>query len=133
MRIEEIQNRIDETEYWDEKILDLKISYFGDEIEVIIDDENENTCWKILFLSCFKVSYETDANWRRIENVKEMIKPQLGYYGQDISVSESEESNFYKVSMDLSIMEMSIECKDILVDKIFKKDLNLFWKSNEFN
>lgn len=111
------------------EILDFKSLYFGDEIEIIIDND-DNTCWKIVFLSCFKVSYETDANWRKMPKVKEMKEPQLGYYGQNITVIESEESDFYKVDMDLSIMTSRIECKNILVEKIYKESLNLFWKNN---
>ena len=123
----ELQEMIDKTDYWDAKILDMKASYFGDVIEIYIDDDEE-TCWKVSFLSCYKVSYETDANWRTIMHVKDMKKPQLGYYGQDISVSRSEIENFYTVKLDLSIMEMQIECRDIQVDKIAKKDISLFWK-----
>lgn len=62
--------KIDETDYWDEKILDIKGLYFLDEIALIIDDEHKDTCWKITFLSCYKVSYTTDADWRKIKNVK---------------------------------------------------------------
>ena len=121
----ELQEMIDKTDYWDVEILDMKASYFV--IEIYIDDDEE-TCWKVSFLSCYKVSYETDANWRTIMHVKDMKKPQLGYYGQDISVSRSEIENFYTVKLDLSIMEMQIECRDIQVDKIAKKDISLFWK-----
>lgn len=131
MNIEEMQKRIDETEYWDEKILDIKNLYFGDEIELIIDDDkNGDTCWKIVFLSCYRVSYTTDADWRKIKVVSKMKNSQLGYYGQDISVCESEKANFYKVDLDLSIMEMHIECKDILVEAISKRKLELFWNYN---
>lgn len=125
----EVQKVIDETDYWDMKILDLKVTYFGDEVEIIIDND-ERTCWKIYFSSCYKVSYETDANRRKIRKVKDMKKPQLGYYGQDISVCESKNDDFYKVDLDLSIMEMHIECKDIFVEKISKKNLELFWIHN---
>ncbi len=38
MNIEKIQKKIDETDYWDEKILDIKGLYFLDEITLIIDD-----------------------------------------------------------------------------------------------
>lgn len=125
----EVQKVIDETDYWDMEILDLKVSYFGDEVEIIIDND-ERTCCKIYFSACYKVSYETDANRRKIRKVKDMKKPQLGYYGQDISVCESKNDDFYKVDLDLSIMEMHIECKDIFVEKISKKNLELFWIHN---
>lgn len=130
MDIEKLQKKINRTEYWDEKILDIKSIYFGDEVELIIDDENKDTCWKIIFSSCYRVSYITDANWRKIKNVKDMRNSQLGYYGQDISVCESEKPDFYKVKLDLSIMEMCIECKEILVEKVLKENLKLFWSQN---
>lgn len=123
----EIQKMIDETDYWDMEILDLNISYFGDEVELIVDNDAE-TCWKIIFFSCNRVSYETDANRRKISKVKVMKKTQLGYYGQDITVYENE--GFYKVDLDLSIMEMCIECKEVLVEKTSKKNLELFWTHN---
>ena len=125
----EMQKLIDETDYWDVEILDLKASYFGDEIEMIIDNDDE-TCWKICFSSCYKVLYETDANKRKIIKVRDMKKSQLGYFGQDISVFKSENANFYKVDLDLSILEMHIECKDIFIKKISKKNLELFWFYN---
>lgn len=125
----EIQKLIDGTDYWDAEILDLKASYFGDEVEMLIDNDEE-TCWKICFSSCYKVLYETDANRRNITKVRDMRKSQLGYFGQDISAFESENANFYKVDLDLSIMEMHIECKDIFVEKISKSNLELFWTRN---
>ena len=120
-----IHKMIDETDYWDVEILDLRMLYFGDEVEMIIDNDEE-TCWKICFLSCYKVLYETDANRRKITNVKDMKRPQLGYFGQNISVNQSEIDGFYMVKLDLSIMEMQIQCKDIKIDK---KNLLLFWES----
>lgn len=118
---------IDKTDYWDAEILDMKASYFGDVVEIYIDNDEE-TCWKVSFLSCYKVLYETDANRRKIINVKDMKKPQLGYFAQDISVSRSKIENFYIVKLDLSIMEMQIECRDIQIGKIAKKDILVFWK-----
>ena len=123
----ELQKMIDKTDYWDAEILDMKASYFGDVVEIYIDNDEE-TCWKVSFLSCYKVLYETDANRRKIINAKDMKKPQLGYFAQDISVSRSKIENFYIVKLDLSIMEMQIECRDIQIGKIAKKDILVFWK-----
>lgn len=36
----EIQKLIDGTDYWDAEILDLKASYFGDEVEMHIECKN---------------------------------------------------------------------------------------------
>ncbi|MDO4157403.1 MAG: hypothetical protein Q4D37_11625, partial [Oscillospiraceae bacterium] len=110
------------------RILDVKASYFGDEVEILIENEEE-TYWKISFLSCYKVSYRTDVDKRKIRNVKNMRKSQLGYYGQDITVYKSDKTN-YKVDLDLSIMEMQIECQDILIEQIARKHLELFWDNN---
>ena len=127
MKLNEIQKQIDKTEYWDMEILDMKISYFGDEIEILIDDEGED-CWKIVFLSCYKVYYEAVADIRDNDGrIKFLKRPQLGFYGQDISVSQSDTKDLYKITMDLSIMDMVVECKDVEVSRISKSDLKLFW------
>ena len=47
-----IQKKIEETDYWDCEIFDLKISYFGDEIELIFYNDEESS-WKISFLSFY--------------------------------------------------------------------------------
>ena len=128
--INSLQNMIDKTDYWDMRILDIKAHYFGDEIEILIENDEE-TCWKISFLSCKNVVYNTDSGKRKINNVKNMKKSQLGYYGQDITVSDSSFDDFYKINLDFSIMEMEIECRNIIVEQISLNDLNLFWSTNE--
>ena len=128
MKLQEIQNQIDKTEYWDMEILDFKISYFGDEVEMLIDDEGEY-CWKIIFLSCYKVYYEAIQDLRdSVDRIKFLKGPQLGYYGQDISVTKSNIEGLYKITMDLSIMDMIVECKDVEVSRVLRSDLDLFWE-----
>lgn len=129
--VETLQAKIDQTEYWDLKILDLNVNYFGDEVNIFVYNDAD-TCWKISFLSCFRVTYETDAAWRSITNVRDMRKPQLGYYGQDITLSESKDfEGFYDVSIDLAIMTANIICKDVNVEKVSNSTLNIFWWEDE--
>lgn len=128
MDIKLLQNEIDNTDYWDMSILDIQSRYFGDEVYIFIEN-NEKTCWKISFISCYKVSYETDANWRTIDNVKEMRGGQLGYEGQDISLKKYEENeNFVECSLDLSIMQMNIVCKNIIVEELNMEENLFFWQ-----
>ena len=109
-------------------MLDFKINYFGDETILYIYN-GEDSSWEITFSSCLKVNYQTDANIRDINLVKTMKRPQLGYYGQDISLSKDEKNDgFIEVSMDLSIMLVKIVCKNITVGKVENNLLNYFWK-----
>lgn len=126
-KIEILQAKIDQTEYWDLEILDFNINFFGDEVNIFVYNDAD-TSWKISFLSCFKVTYDTDATWRSITKVQEMKKPQLGYFGQDITLSENKEyEGFYDVSIDLSIMTAKIICKDVNVELVSNNTLNIFW------
>lgn len=127
MNVQEIQTQINITDYCDVNILDFQISFFGDEAGLYIYGD-ERTFWKIQFTGCFKVTYETDANHRKITSVKTMKKPQLGYYGQNIIVSESEIQGFYKVVIDLSIMNAEIICKNISVKKLNNSSMHFFWE-----
>lgn len=126
-KIDSLQEKIDKTEYWDVEILDFRINFFGDEVNMWIYNDAD-TSWRISFLACYKVSYETDATWRGIPYVRDMKKPQLGYYGQDITISESEEfKGFYSISMNLKILLVQIICKEVQVEKVPNSSLNIFW------
>lgn len=126
--IEIMQEKIDQTEYWDLEILDFQVNFFGDEVNIFIYNDAD-TSWRISFSSCYKVTYETDATWRNIAHVRDMKKPQLGYYGQDITLSESRDcKGFYDISIDLTILTAKIICKEVKVEKISNSLLNMFWE-----
>ena len=126
-----IQEKIDQTEYWDLPVLDFQSKFVGDEVDRFLYHD-EDTSWKLSFLTCHRVAYETDATWRGVARVREMKKPQLGYYGQDITLNESKEfDGFYDVSMDLTILTAKIVCKEITVEKVSNDSWDIFWKKNE--
>lgn len=125
--INEIQKKIDEINYWDLLVLDIQSQYFGDEVYIYVE-KNEEYCWKISFTSCYKVNYETDANWRGNFKVKE-TGPKSGYYAQDISLNKyMENEEFIECSIDVSIMTMNIVCKDIFVEELSMKENLFFWQ-----
>lgn len=128
MNMEEIQQRIDETQYWDSKVLDINSRYFGDEIEILIESTEENLCWCIIFESCYCVNYKTDADWRKkFYLVKNMKDGQLGYFGQDITVEKSELADFVEVHIDLTLIKLDIICRNIYVKKQIFSRKDIFW------
>ena len=56
-----------------------------------------------------------------------MKKSQLGYFGQSIDVIEAEKEGFYKVTLDLSIMEMQVVCRNINAELVALANVRLFW------
>lgn len=126
--LKELQRKIDETQYWDLRILDFQIDYFGDEVNIFIYND-EVTSWRISFLSCYRVEYQTDANWRTITHVSDMKKAQLGYYGQDITLTQNKSlDDFYDVKIDLTILTAKVTCKEINVEKVSNSLVDIFWQ-----
>lgn len=134
--LELLQEQIDATKYWDMPILDVQTQYFGDELYIYIEIDDE-TCWKITFLMCASVKYETDAGWRPDgkpqewwrDDIKNLRGGQLGYFGQDITISQnSKEPELIDSSLDLSLMFMNITCRDIVVEKVNMSKLDFFWQ-----
>ncbi len=131
MTINEIRKKLDEINYWDCKALDFAIQYFGDEAEIVIEIQ-EGLCYSIKFLLCHKVKYETDVKDRwKITEVRNMSKKQLGYYVQDITVKENEESDFIEVQIILDLLYVNIVCKDVLFSQFPYEMREFFWHRNE--
>lgn len=133
--LDDINKKIIETDYCDKEVLGFCSDFFGDEISIFIDiDIDGEKCWKISFLMCSHVQYNTDAawGWRKKGNlVRNMNKQQLGYYCQELSVAENAEvEGFYDVYFDLSILIGNITCKDIIVEQIPLEQVNRFWETN---
>ncbi|MBF0776544.1 hypothetical protein BVE84_08855 [Streptococcus azizii] len=140
----EIQSKIEainNTDYWDAQILDIRANYLGDEITVYIEcfdlEEREIYCWELKYLRCAKVSYETDAGhlvykgdqkvlWRH-EDVKNLRDGQLyGYAGHTITLTKYDEF-LIRCKLVLSLISMDIICQDIEVSKVLIADQHFFW------
>lgn len=117
---QEIQRKIDQTNYWDTEVLDFQINCFGDEV-CLRYYENESSYWEVVFLTCYWVQYKTDATWRTIPRVKDMTGAQKGYYCQKIWLSPSKVGDeFIDVIMDLSIMDVQITCKEVEITQKYR-------------
>ena len=130
MDVEKIQYQIDSTNYWDAKILDVRASYFCDEIEIFMECD-EKYLWKFKFEACNEVQYFTDAVKRKkILYVKNMNLRQMGYYGQSIIVSKSDVYPLIKFEINLSLINIRIECLNFILSKELKKGISFWWDIN---
>ena len=138
VKLLEIKKELKKICYYDMLILDFYSSFYGDEVYIIVE-ENQNVCYKISFITCAKVCYETDAgwigsngikpgDWRKNKKIKEWNEP-YGYCGQVLDVEESKDIlGFYNVKFDLSLLEGIIVCKEIKIEELNRKEQHFFWE-----
>ena len=128
------QKEIDHFDYWDGRILDLQILYFGDEVHLYVEDydsykPNLEDCWKVSFIGCSMFNCETDARERKNFKVKDFKKIEL-YTCQDISLDYYDEI-FTKCTIDLEgLVVLKFLCKEINIEKVSISEQEFFWKDN---
>lgn len=81
MKAKQIQEKIDDLNYWDSEVLQVNIEYFGDEVTIIFDEI------KLLFNGCSKVNITTDPQDRKMP-IRSLTSNQMPYYMQDIEVTD---------------------------------------------
>ena len=74
MRAIDIQNIIDNTDYWDEQVKSVECSYFSDEVLIAFDKV------KLLFKKCYGVNFSHVSDYPKNIDVKDMLPPQLPYF-----------------------------------------------------
>jgi len=132
MNAKRMQTMLNETAYYDSKVLDLQVRFSGDEVTIWYEAEGDD-CWQVEFLFCHQLEYQykTDVDWRKLPDVKKMDREQLNGYVQDIQVRDSEIAGFCDVRLDLNVMELFVRCKDVALKKVKENDTAFFWRENE--
>ena len=120
--IREKQDKINQTDYWDGRILDLQILYFGDEVHLYIESYHENKvdleeCWKVSFLACAALNYETDAQNRKKFKVKDFTQNHLY-------------TSFFQTRIVLEgLVKFNIISRDVTVERIKRSEHDFFWRN----
>ena len=111
------------TRFIDCQVADLQIKYFGDEIRIVVDLDDDETYQLIKFKICQKVTYETDAHeeWRKDDLIKNREYSGLDYYFQDMTVKASKKyKEMYDVSVDFAFFTMNVTCRKISSETIHR-------------
>lgn len=132
MDLEIIQKEIDGTCYWDAEVLDFKISYFGDEVELIIQGDSE-TNFIFKFTHCYQVSYEDTDLINRPNNrlTRDFNRKQLGYYAHDFTLSNSEKEGFIDIKIVAAPLFIKLTFKTLEIKRVPHHDSDFFWNKNK--
>jgi hypothetical protein len=99
-KVELIKKKLEEFHYWDARVISLECNYFGDEIILIYEGNEENVIYK--FEGCYKVHFNHLNNYDKMRAVKNMSVAQIPYFLQHIEVSDTKEREFFSLELKCS-------------------------------
>lgn len=119
MEIEQMQKQINAINYWDAEVFDFRLAFFGDEVEIIIEDTVDFD-YSLKFIHCYKVCYEdTDKLGRSLDVLKrDFTKRKLGYYLHDIVIEKSSNKEFVDIQLTTAPLFIQLTCKAIQIERI---------------
>ncbi|WP_370079703.1 hypothetical protein [Lysinibacillus sp. RC46] len=118
LKAQHIQSEIEAIHYWDARVLQMDTNFFCDEITIMFEDTDYNV--KLLFTGCSKFLFITSVE-DRLKPLKELTKPQIPYFIQNIKISEVEfedEENILKCNISMPPLNVEVVCTDIFIDKV---------------
>lgn len=116
MKARKVQYEIEAMHYWDARVLQLDTSFFGDEITIVFEDTDYNV--KLFFSGCSKFSFVTSVD-DRIKPLKDLTRPQIPYFIQDVEVSEvkTDGKELLKCKILMPPLSLEVVCNSIIIDK----------------
>lgn len=117
VKAEKILSEIEAMHYWDARVLKFDSSFFGDEITLVFEDTEFNV--KLSFIGCSSFSFVTSAD-DRIKPLRELTRPQIPYFLQDIEVTDVQSEGHSLLSCKILMPPLNAEilCTSISIEKI---------------
>lgn len=122
--MEEIQKEIDKLYYWDAYILKLETTAFGDKVELVYHDSDEEGV-KYIFKECYDVKLEHDITYTKDLDYEKLKLGQIPYYIQNVKVEkqEREGKELYQFEIDAWPMKAQILCRKFDASIVSVKEL----------
>ena len=110
------QEQIDNTDYWDERVMSLECTCFSD--EVILTFVNSKGKVQLCFEQCYSVFFDHEKQYNKNIAVKKMTLLQIPYFLQNIEVTEfcDNGETFFKCTIKMFPLDVRILCKNIVVN-----------------
>lgn len=118
MKAKQIQSEIEAIHYWDARVLQMDTNFFGDEITIMFEDTDYHV--KLLFTGCSKFLFITSVE-DRLKPLKELTKPQIPYFIQNIEINEVEfedKENLLKCNILMPPLNVEVIFTGIFIDKV---------------
>lgn len=117
MNVQQIQQRLEDYDYWDARLIKLQSDYFGDEVTMVFEDTDDANI-QVVFLDCSKVSFISSLEDRE-HPVKELTRSQIPYFLQDIELNDLKVDGKDLIDCKITAPPLDIQicCKSISITK----------------
>ncbi|SDX18538.1 hypothetical protein [Paenibacillus sp. PDC88] len=117
MEAEQLLKKIEESHYWDARVKGLSTSFFGDELDLIYEDDDREVVLK--FSNCYQIKYNHALNYDKEKPVRELTRNQLPYFLQNIELQDCIYNGikYFKCKISMPPLDLEILSKDLIVLK----------------
>ena len=114
--IAEIKNKIEESYYWDARVKKLDCNYFGDEVQLVFEDDEKDITYH--FEACYEVIIKHLTDYTKDLSSKELKREQIPYFMQDVNVEEVEmdDKQFLSFVINIHPIEIDIKCLKFTIE-----------------
>lgn len=134
MLISNLQQILNNINYWNAKVLDFRSEIFGDECRLFIEINGcdcSKFCWEILFKRCYIVEYEINEYNEFFKSntngEKYIISEQFNNLSsklmKNIVVKEYPINELIQVNIIITNMLITIICQDIQISKVIREQV----------
>jgi hypothetical protein len=118
MNINNLQNIINQYDYWDSRVSKVECNYFSDEVQIAYENGNGKMI-TYSFVGCYRVFFEHNKDYEKNINVKAMSMPQIPYFMQDVKLEEKYEGSVRFIVCNINMYPLQIEIwsKELIVEE----------------
>lgn len=109
--IQELIKKIEDSYYWDARVKSLECNYFGDEVKIVFEDDEQDITYH--FAECYNVKIEHAFEYPKEMASKELVFSQIPYFMQDVELKEIEicQKKYMQFKINMYPIELSVVCK----------------------
>lgn len=109
--IEDIRKQIENSYYWDARVKVLECKYFGDEVKVVFEDNEQDIIYH--FEECYKIKIEQPFEYSKDIPSRELKHTQIPYFMQNVEVEEIDigDKKYMEFRINMYPIELYVVCK----------------------
>lgn len=113
--IKALKKQIEDSYYWDARVKALDCNYFGDEVKLVYEDNDEEITYQ--FEGCYKIKIEHSIECSKDIPSKKLRIPQIPYFMQDVEVNEVTlgDKRYLEFKINMYPIELYIVCSKFTI------------------